>query len=1702
MNESFGGSVPNSTNVEVSDKKSKKGHHHKPKRVVDEAKIAKQVGLVVNVKHAFGSSPLHRDGIKTYSSLTGDKESSDRVVFRVGKQVCIYDAEGNQQQFLNDRPTAVVNILHFAISPNNRYISVCETLRTDKDDEGHAQVSIYSLTTFQRLKTCTHPSTGEFICSTFCGDSKYIATLTSEPDNQIITFLWEKEKMHKYTTLPCATYKICASPTVNNHMMITCSGPSFMKSFHVAADGNLKPTNLLISSKETDATFIDHTWLDYTHGGGAHKMVALVDISGLSGGGGQGVNNSSVSSAAGDVNRKQSIHVFEGVEATAQQCAVGNLPILLDHRQTITIRVDYNEISNKHGLRLNGLAPSSKGFIIIGSKGFVSFYERTEDIREPYQEFKMLLVGDAEDMIGSAVTPNEEKMVAVCKNSRVLTVNLIANNGAEVENAVATTSAAMTNTEQSPSAGGRSAAVPEGGIYSGGTSTSNSSQPQVTDFTSGGFHLTSIGASAMASERSILMTIGGAGSKYANAHLNGSTTSAMLAASSGASANGVVDNRILRLWNYENHRCELAYYFGNNEPLAVAVHHTGFQVLVSFKDRVRLYTVLLDRLKLYKEAIQKMCRELKFCNGGQYWAASSGINVVIYDTSTFNQLTIFQGHMFSVRCLAWELGDQMIVSAGMDGNVYGWRCAADSTAKLEILTASPKSDRNIISMAVDSTSPLFPAPAEYDDSGVGGPGGVLKNDSPINRVVTTNMDGSMSIMQYRHASSHPTAGSAQHKGAEVQVIGDPEVIRPLPSDSMGHHGVGAAASEKFIVFTSLCMSADNKKLYAGTSVGSIRIYPWPLPRKNPADVGKDGVTVDNSVFLEFQAHASGIIDLYESPSRNTLVSTGEDGCIFIHTLTRIDAGDSSNSLTDDMGADEAGYNNAIIMTSAEDVEEQVQQVVELQKRLQEAHIKFSFELHQLQTTNAEDLRSINESHDYALKLEKERYDDIFGNFTKRVKELQGTINSLEAEQIKVTRELENRYEHKLADQLDRYDKVCEEMEALRQKCEGVLMSEREDFTKQLNDSKYEAAAKDKQSTQVIKRLVDDKSSEKVAFKEILEQQEYEYEDELRQLITSAESELSTERENINKLRTLLQSKNTKLEQMKKKLLEISLASKAMKALLESERKEKRRLNDTIEYLKENMKERDETIRDNKKVILELRTTTRTLENFRIVLDHRLQQLSAERGPITSHIENLEQHIATMYEELVEEFDSKKASTVESDQKDQKITMISQEIVKLRGDIKQKEAFIAAFRRELGIVIGSSLKGKDMEDSVKMLYKKYVLNETTGKVVKSSALAIKKTKELLTTTPDDYDSDDEKDGPGAGPPATAGGGGGGGRGPSISNRALIKEVEEELIEAAKESERQKLFVERQSSDYVHRLNRTRTEALRLTKTRLNENSTLMYECNDLRREVRELQRKLELSLMRADKSERELKALMKGGTTGKGQSFEGSLAGMGFDEGAEAGSTNGGAVDAGRSLTMNNIYDLYDGEAPPATDDAHVMPPIAVSKTASGRNTPKGSKKQSVSSSALPVFNGDQGRMLSKSASAGLANLDGGGSNDEGLQGMGVSSPSRQKVVSQFNNNKKYLTGGNGKSIADRTAERLSAEIDSLANQLDNSEREKILQARELNRLKNIIRKSSMGGNGTDSQVLEGGSVMLGQRDAVRDGNQIVNTDTVVVSAVS
>ena len=60
----------------------------------------------------------------------------------------------------------------------------------------------------------------------------------------------------------------------------------------------------------------------------------------------------------------------------------------------------------------------------------------------------------------------------------------------------------------------------------------------------------------------------------------------------------------------------------------------------------------------------------------------------------------------------------------------------------------------------------------------------------------------------------------------------------------------------------------------------------------------------------------------------------------------------------------------------------------------------------------------------------------------------------------------------------------------------------------------------------------------------------------------------------------------------------------------------------------------------------------------------------------------------MYEELVQEFDAKKENNVQSELKELKIASYLQEVERLRHDQRQKDLYIASFKRELSNAVAA------------------------------------------------------------------------------------------------------------------------------------------------------------------------------------------------------------------------------------------------------------------------------------------------------------------------------------------------------------------------------------------------------------------------------
>jgi hypothetical protein len=521
--------------------------------------------------------------------------------------------------------------------------------------------------------------------------------------------------------------------------------------------------------------------------------------------------------------------------------------------------------------------------------------------------------------------------------------------------------------------------------------------------------------------------------------------------------------------------------------------------------------------------------------------------------------------------------------------------------------------------------------------------------------------------------------------------------------------------------TAMTVSRDRKWLFAGMNNGVVRAYPWP-PEYEEGDL----------YYIESIAHYSAVVQVIEAPTGHSVLSIGEEGSIFIHKFVREgqakdtkkaeSEGKSGISALADMMAEsiypdpDILYNNNVVLMSCEDVDEHVNEILDLQKKLKETQQKFEFDMHNKEAEFANEIKRLNESSLSNLNNERLTFESIKGESDRKVKELLASIQTKDMEHIKFTSELENRYEHKLAEQMERYDRLAEDMESLKQRCEEILVGERGDFTHKLSLLEHKKAKEMKLATDKLNRERADKDAQIGSFQEILTQQEDEYEDELRQLIAAAEAELNAERDSVFKLKMQAQTKDTKIEQMEKKLREVNDVLKARNLILEKEREEQRKLRAEIAHNQKNIQERDEALAEKEKTILELRNTARTLENFRFVLDHRLHQLSNERGPITNHIGNLERHITSMYEEMVRDGDQKTAELAQSAAKDRRIEILNKEVMKARSDSKVSEQYIQGFKKDLSNVANSMSVGKELEETVRVLYKKYVRGEKVASKV--------------------------------------------------------------------------------------------------------------------------------------------------------------------------------------------------------------------------------------------------------------------------------------------------------------------------------------------------------------------------------------------------
>ena len=126
-----------------------------------------------------------------------------------------------------------------------------------------------------------------------------------------------------------------------------------------------------------------------------------------------------------------------------------------------------------------------------------------------------------------------------------------------------------------------------------------------------------------------------------------------------------------RIWNFVKNTLDMQRSFPE-EMLAVALHPTGLHCVIGFTDRLRIYHILVDDLKMCLELAIKNCREVRFNHGGNLIAAVNGNSIFIYDFLSGEKIADLKGHTNKVRSLFWLSSGNELLSSGQDGAIYLW----------------------------------------------------------------------------------------------------------------------------------------------------------------------------------------------------------------------------------------------------------------------------------------------------------------------------------------------------------------------------------------------------------------------------------------------------------------------------------------------------------------------------------------------------------------------------------------------------------------------------------------------------------------------------------------------------------------------------------------------------------------------------------------------------------------------------------------------------------------------------------------------------------------------------------------------------------------------------------------------------------------------------------------------------------------------
>ena len=135
----------------------------------------------------------------------------------------------------------------------------------------------------------------------------------------------------------------------------------------------------------------------------------------------------------------------------------------------------------------------------------------------------------------------------------------------------------------------------------------------------------------------------------------------------------ISEGNCLKLWTHTNDWKSSCSFLFDEQPIALDVHPSSWQLAIGFKSGLKIYQCLDKELKLCFEKLGKAALNMAYSEGGNLLACTNAVYIDIIDPVRMEIIMTLYGHKGLVKEVMWTRDSKYLVSCCNNGGVFFWK---------------------------------------------------------------------------------------------------------------------------------------------------------------------------------------------------------------------------------------------------------------------------------------------------------------------------------------------------------------------------------------------------------------------------------------------------------------------------------------------------------------------------------------------------------------------------------------------------------------------------------------------------------------------------------------------------------------------------------------------------------------------------------------------------------------------------------------------------------------------------------------------------------------------------------------------------------------------------------------------------------------------------------------------------------------------